>query len=277
MIIDAHHHLWEYNPTDYNWIDDSMAVLKQDYLPGQLAAEMRRSGVTATVVVEARPTEEETRWLLDCANRFPFIAGVVGWADLRSDDLEGKLEDLCSNPKMVGVRHVLQDEPDPDFMLQPRFLRGIGCLAGFDLTYDLLIFPQHLENTIRLVERFPDQRFVLDHLGKPFIREGKLSPWDRLMKRLADHGNVWCKISGMVTEASLDSWTYDDLVPYMETVLEAFGTGRIMVGSDWPVCRLAGEYDQVLQVPLKFFGNQSPEVKERILYRNAMECYRMNI
>lgn len=277
MIIDAHHHLWRYTQKEFGWIDNSMSILQRDYLPYELEQEMRKSGVEGTVVVQARQSVEETSWLLNLAEKYPSILGVVGWLNLLSPDLENELEEFAVYPKLVGLRHVLHDEPDENFMLRPEFKRGIALLEEHDLTYDLLLFPGHLHSAIELVEEFPDQRFVLNHLGKPPIKSGILEPWANDIARLAEHSNVWCKLSGMVTEADLKKWKYEDLLPYMKVIFSAFGSDRIMMGSDWPVCRLAGEYNKVMAVFSKFIEHFSEEDKEKISYQNAIDCYQLQI
>ncbi len=275
MIIDAHHHLWKYNTSDYGWMDDSMDVLKRDYLPVDFEEEITKAGISGTVVVQARQKLEETRWLLELADQNPFIVGVVGWVDLRSANLVTQLEEFAGHPKLVGVRHVIHDEPDDDFMLHPAFLKGMETLHHYNLAFDLLLFPKHLERAIELVSMFPDQKFILDHISKPFIKSGILQPWKDDIRLLAAHSNVWCKISGMVTEADHRSWKYKNFVPYMEVVSEAFGTDRIMLGSDWPVCRLAGEYIEVMGIPLDFFNNLIEIEKEKIFSQNAVVCYQL--
>lgn len=277
MIIDAHHHLWSFNEADYGWMDDSMKVLKLDYLPPDLEKELEKAGVSGTVVVQARQIIEETRWLLEQADANPFIKGVVGWVDLRSPELAKQLDEFAAHPKLVGVRHVIHDEADDDFMIRPAFVKGIEQLKAYDLTYDLLLFPKHLERAIELVSMFPDQRFVLDHISKPFIKSGIMQPWKDDIEALAAQTNVWCKISGMLTEASLESWKYDDFVPYMKVVWEAFGMDRVMLGSDWPVCRLAGEYDAVMGIPMVYFRSLSDGEKENVLYKNAIDCYKIKL
>ena len=275
MIIDAHHHLWKYNTSDYGWMDDSMDVLKRDYLPVDFEEEITKAGISGTVVVQARQKLEETRWLLELADQNPFIVGVVGWVDLRSANLVTQLEEFAGHPKLVGVRHVIHDEPDDDFMLHPAFLKGMETLHHYNLAFDLLLFPKHIERAIELVSMFPDQKFILDHISKPFIKSGILQPWKDDIRLLAAHSNVWCKISGMVTEADHRSWKYKNFVPYMEVVSEAFGTDRIMLGSDWPVCRLAGEYIEVMGIPLDFFNNLIEIEKEKIFSQNAVVCYQL--
>jgi L-fuconolactonase len=277
MIIDAHHHLWHYNKREYGWMDDSMTVLKRDYLPEDLAAEIGKAGVGGTVAVQARQAIEETQWLLEMAGRHSFIRGVVGWLDLRSPGLPGQLEQYGNHPKLVGVRHVIQDEPDEDFMLREDFLRGIAMLHSCDLAYDLLIFPQQLRNAVKLAAMFPEQRFVLDHISKPSIRTGDLQPWKDDIGDLAALPNVWCKISGMVTEADPRAWKYEDFVPYMKVVLDAFGSDRIMLGSDWPVCRLAGEYEVVMGIPMVYTRTLPEKEKQKILYQNAATCYKLDL
>jgi len=277
MIIDAHHHLWSFNEADYGWMDDSMRVLKRDYLPSDLQTELEKTGVSGTVVVQARQILEETRWLLELADANPFIKGVVGWVGLRSPNLEKQLEEFATHPKLVGVRHVIHDEADENFMLRPDFVRGIGQLKSHNLTYDLLLFPKHLKRAIELVGMFPKQRFVLDHISKPHIKLRVMQPWKDDIKALASFPNVWCKISGMVTEADVDSWNYEDMLPYMKVVCEAFGTDRIMLGSDWPVCRLAGEYEVVMGIPMLYFRSLSDEEKANIFYKNAVDCYQLKL
>jgi len=257
-------------------MDDSMSILKQDYLPENLEEELRAAGVAGTVVVQARQSLEETRWLLELADRFSFIKGIVGWLDLCSSDVVNQLRVFADHPKMVGARHVIHDEADDDFMLRSSFKTGMVYLGAYGLCYDLLLFPRHLVPAVRLVKNFPRQRFILDHLGKPSIKSGELEPWKKDLGLLAKYPNVWCKLSGMVTEADKQDWSYGDLLPYMETVLELFGPDRIMVGSDWPVCRLAGEYGQVMKIVPEFISSLERKEQEKILFKNAIDCYRLN-
>ena len=277
MIIDAHHHLWRYNPRDFGWMDETMAILRRDYLPTDLVPEMARASVSGTVVVQARQMLEETRWLLQLSDQYPFIRGVVGWVDLRSAELDDQLAEFASHRKLKGVRHVIHDEPDVRFMLDPSFNRGISKLSGFDLTYDLLLFPQHLPHAITLVSEFPEQKFVLDHMSKPRIREGIMEPWEKDIRELAQRPNVYCKISGMVTEADRVNWKQEDFIPYLEVVLDAFGTGRVMLGSDWPVCRLAGEYARVMEIPRRYMETLNESEKKSIYRLNAANLYQLEI
>lgn len=276
-MIDAHHHLWRYNPKEYGWMDESMSVLKRDYLPGDLEPELQKAGIEGTVVVQARQSLEETRWLLELADKHSFIKGVVGWFDLCSPGVLQQIQEFSDHPKLVGARHVIHDEVDDDFMLQSDFKAGLVYLGSHDLCYDLLLFPKHLKRAIKLINGFPRQRFVLDHIGKPPISKGDLEPWKSDISRLAAYPHLWCKLSGMVTEADLKNWSYQDLLPYMESVLEAFGPERIMIGSDWPVCRLAGEYSEVMKIVLDFIGALNKADQERILYQNAVDCYQLKL
>lgn len=247
MTLDAHQHFWRYDAGQYPWIPPGSA-LQRDWLPGDLAPLLTAVGIDGCIAVQARQTLDESRWLLELADDSPIIKGVVGWADLRSERAGEQLAELARHPKFVGVRHVVQDEPDVNFMLGAEFQRGIGLLEGFGLTYDLLIFPQQLPAAIELVNKFPRQPFVLDHLAKPHIEDGTLEPWPEQIRELAQSRNVMCKVSGMVTEARHDSWKAEEFRPYLDTVFEAFGAGRVMFGSDWPVCLLAGSYEQVFRL-----------------------------
>ena len=247
MKLDSHQHFWRYEAAQYPWIPAGSA-LQRDWLPADLAALHAPMGFGGSIAVQARQSLTESRWLLDLAEADPRIFGVVGWVDLQAQNVEEQLAPLAARPKFVGVRHVVQDEPDDHFMLRPNFLRGIGKLKQFDLTYDLLIYPKQLPAAIEVVRRFPEQPFVLDHIAKPLIREGKLSPWKEQVYELASHPNVLCKISGMVTEANHDGWRPADFRPYLEVVLAAFGPARLMYGSDWPVCLLAASYQQVFEL-----------------------------
>jgi len=275
MMIDSHHHLWRYDPDEYDWMDDSMEALRKDFLPGDLEPLLRQSGVTGTVVVQARQCLEETEWLLELADKHAFIQGVVGWVDLCSPELSKTLEKFASHPKLVGVRHVVHDEPDDDFMMRAVFQRGIRQLKDHALVYELLIFPKHLGRAAALVKTFPQQRFVLDHLGKPSIKSGELQLWENDVRILAALPNVWCKLSGMVTEADPLSWKQEDFLPYMAVVLDTFGPERMMLGSDWPVCTLAGTYAEVMEVALGFISSLSNADQMRICGQNAIDCYQL--
>ena len=245
MRLDSHQHFWSYIPEQYPWIPKGSA-LARDWLPADLAALQAPLGFDGCIAVQAQQTVAETEWLLSLADQDPRIRGVVGWVDLQDDRVEDDLARLSKHPRLVGIRHVVQDEPDDRFMLRPAFQRGIGRLQGFRLRYDILIYPKQLPAALQLVRAFPEQPFVLDHIAKPFIRTGALSPWREQIQELARHPHVLCKVSGMVTEADHQSWGMDDFIPFLDVVFEAFGVGRLMFGSDWPVCLLAGSYARVV-------------------------------
>lgn len=270
--VDAHQHFWKYSPEEYPWIPNG-SELARDWLPADLDALQKPLSFGGSIAVQARQTLEETRWLLELADQSPRILGVVGWVDLRATDVADQLAQFRDHPRFVGVRHVVQDEPDPEFMLQESFLRGIQALAGTGLKYDILIYPQQLPAAIELVRRFPDQPFVLDHIAKPRIRERLLSPWDEQIRTLAQSPNVFCKLSGMVTEADHAMWRFEDFQPYLDVVLESFGPKRLMVGSDWPVCLLAASYDKVLGLVSGFLNQLTRTEQEQIFARTAREFY----
>ena len=252
MHIDSHQHFWSYTAAEYPWIGDGMERLARDYLPADLEPPAVAAGIGGTVAVQARQTLEETRWLLDLAERHPLIRGVVGWVDLRSGDVHGQLRELAPRDKFVGVRHVVQDEPDPRFLLGAEFVRGLQRLRPHGLTYDLLLYPQQLPAAVELVAQLPEQPFVLDHLAKPRIatwtQAGDRDNWRRDIEALAKHKNVCCKLSGLVTEAAWRQWRRADFMPYLDVALAAFGPERLMFGSDWPVCLLSGDYAEVAGV-----------------------------
>jgi L-fuconolactonase len=277
MKIDTHHHLWKYNNRDYVWMSDRMDKLRRDHLPADLLPVMTTAGITATVAVQARQCLEESTWLLQLADEYPFIRAVVGWVDLTSDRVIEQLETLAQHPKFRGVRHVVHDEPDDNFMLRESFLNGLSQLKRFGLTYDLLLYPRHLPIACDVVKRFPDQPFVLDHIAKPPVRASEMEPWARDLKRLAGFGNVSCKISGLVTEAKWDSWTAQDFEPYLDVVLGAFGPHRLMIGSDWPVCTLAAEYTSVIKVETDYISRLSANEQHAILEQNPIEFYSIRI
>jgi L-fuconolactonase len=273
LYVDAHHHFWKYNPVEYDWIDESMQRLRRNFMPGDLEPELERNGFHASIAVQARQSLEETRWLLDLATRHPFIAGVVGWVDLKSPELQQQLEPLCRNRKFVGVRHIVQSEPDDRFLLQPDFLRGIAVLEEFDLSYDILIYTRQLGVAAEFVSRFERQRFVLDHLAKPNIRTGDLTDWRQGIRKLAKFPNVFCKLSGMVTEADWSGWKTADFTPYLDTAFESFGADRLMIGSDWPVCTVAGDYVNVMNIVKGYLSKSSQEERDAVLGKTAEKFY----
>ena len=271
--IDAHHHLWQYDQENYGWIDQSMGVLRHDFLPPDLDKELRTAVIDGAVAVQAQQTLSETAWLLSLANQFPFIRGVVGWAPIASEDFSTHLDHLQSYRKLKGLRHIIQSEPDDNFILNASFNRGITRLKDTDLAYDILIFEKHLPAAIQFVDRHPQQKFVLDHVAKPKIRERVMDPWRRNIAELAKRENVYCKISGMATEADWSSWSQQDLWPYLEVVLEAFGPQRLMAGSDWPVCLLATSYAGWFETLNAFLEKLALAERERILGGTASEVY----
>ena len=275
MVIDAHHHLWKHNDRDYVWMSDAMTGLRRNFLVPELEHVMRESGVEGTVAVHARQTTEETEWLLDLAARHPFILGVVGWVPLGELDAAPILERFAQHPRLKAVRHVLHDEPDDFYMLRADFNRGVRMLHGYGLAYDILIFERHLPQTIEFVDRHPEQIFVVDHIAKPRIRDGMLSPWQERIRELAKRENVYCKVSGMATEADWKTWTTNLLQPYFEVVLSAFGPKRLMFGSDWPVLTLAGDYKTWMNTFRSFVCELSPDEQESIYRGTASAAYRL--
>jgi L-fuconolactonase len=275
MRIDAHQHFWHYDPVEYEWINERMAALKRDFLPGDLKPLLDAGGIDGCVAVQARQSLEETRWLLELARENEFVRGVVGWVDLCSPEVERQLEELASEPKLVGVRHVVQDEPDDEFMARGDFRRGIARLAEFGLAYDVLIYPRQLSAAVGLGEDFPAQRFVLDHIAKPPIAEGAMEPWAKNLRALAQLPNVWCKLSGMVTEAFWSEWRGEDFRPYLDVVFEAFGPERLMIGSDWPVCTVAGDYASVMGIVTEYIADLREDEKGAMLGGNCAEFYRL--
>jgi L-fuconolactonase len=278
MRIDAHHHFWHYDPVEYGWIDDSMRTIRRDFLPADLEPAIRAAGIAGVVSVQARQSFAETDWLLELAGRHEFIRGVVGWVPLADRAVEDILSRfVAASPKLKAVRHVLQGEADPDYMLRPDFNHGVSLLARLGLAYDILIFERQLPQTLRFVDRHPEQRFVLDHVAKPRIRENVLSPWREHLRELARRPNVWCKLSGMVTEADFHSWTEPQLRPYLEAALEAFGPHRVMFGSDWPVCLVACDYVRWHGIVREFVSTLSAAEQEDVLGANAIAAYRLGI
>ena len=253
-----------------------MAVLRRDYLPEELKPLLKAIQFDGTIAVQARQMVEETEWLLELSDKHDFIKGVVGWVDLRSPKLREQLEMYAKHPKLVGVRHVVHDEPDDHFMLLPEFRRGLAQLREFGLTYDLLLFPKHLPVAVKLVAGFPDQPFVLDHIAKPGIREGQVSPWREDLERLAEFPNVFCKLSGLVTEAKWKQWQPEDFHRYLDIVIETFGTDRVMIGSDWPVCTLSGDYASTMRIVIDYAQQFSARVRDDILGGNGARFYHIN-
>jgi L-fuconolactonase len=275
MRIDAHQHFWQYDAEEYDWIDESMTPLKRDFLPDDLRTEMGGAGFDACVAVQARQTLDETRWLLALADEHPFVAGVVGWVDLQSDAGAAQIEAL-RHPKLVGVRHIVQAESE-GFLTRSPFRRGIAALDRHGLAYDILVYARQLREAIRFAADFPEQRFVLDHLGKPDIRSGSFDAWRRDLDRLANLPNVWAKLSGLVTEADWRRWTRAELHRYANAALDAFGADRLMIGSDWPVCTLAGTYSDVMSVVTTALERRTAAERDAVLGGTAAKFWNLQV
>lgn len=273
MIIDAHHHFWNYDSSAFGWIDDSMKAIRKNFLPDQIAIAIQEAGVDGVVTVQARQMMEETDWLLELASQTPFMKGVVGWLPLIEDNLECHLIRYSGNPLLKGLRHVIQGEADPEFMLRNDFNRGVSLLKKYGLVYDILIVERQLPNTIQFVDKHPDQSFVLDHIAKPLIGRNELSPWKENIQQLAKRKNVSCKLSGMVTEADFQLWTADQLQPYFDVVMEAFGPNRLLFGTDWPVCLVATNYKSWADLVRKNIAAFSQEEQAQIMGGNAIRIY----
>jgi L-fuconolactonase len=271
--IDAHHHLWRYTPREFEWLDESMAALRRDFLPKELMKEMSAAGIDGAVAVQARQTMEETRWLLDQADACEAIRGVVGWAPIAGEDFPEVMEEFEDRPKLKGLRHVIQGEKDENYILRADFVAGIEAMQGSGLVYDILIFERHLPQTIEFVDEFPEQVFVLDHVAKPLIASGVMQPWAERMRELGRRENVWCKVSGMVTEAEWGAWNLETLRPYLDVAVEAFGVERLMAGSDWPVCLVAAEYGRWFEVLREYFAGFSETERDAVFGETAMEVY----
>ena len=273
MRIDTHQHFWQYNPERYAWIDDSMGLIKQDFLPEDLIKILKSNNMDGTISVEAHSSEDETDFLLNLARENDFIKGVIGWLDLFADNLAERLKHFSAFEKFKGIRHAVQAEADINFMLREDFQQGLSMLKDFNLIYEILIFPPYLPAANSCIKNHPQQKFVLNHIAKPYIKDKKIEPWASQIKAMAQSPNVYCKLSGMVTEADLQYWQGKDFVPYIETIIDAFGISRVMFGSDWPVCLLAAEYRQVVKIVEDYIGTFSRDEQEKIMGANAVEFY----
>ncbi|WP_242202151.1 amidohydrolase family protein [Aestuariivivens insulae] len=274
MQIDSHQHFWKFDPVRDAWIDDAMEVIRKDFLPQDLQPILEKNAIDGCVAVQADQSEEETQFLLNLANKNPFIKGVVGWIDLRASNVEERLASYSNNKLLKGIRHIVQAEPN-DFMLGKDFQNGISKLAQFNLTYDILVFPPQLKAAIALVNSFPNQKFVVDHIAKPYIKDEKISNWKDDIMELSKAPNVYCKVSGMVTEADFNNWTPSDFKPYLDVVFEAFGTDRLLYGSDWPVCLLAASYEAQLDIIQDYLTHFSSEDQKKIMGGNALDFYNL--
>jgi len=273
MKIDSHQHFWHYCEIKHSWINDQMSAIKKNFLPEDLKAELNNKGIDGCVAVQADQTKTETEFLVAQSKKHDFIKGVVGWVDLRSKSIEKQLEQYSQEKIIKGFRHVVQDEPNVDFMMWPNFQNGISKLEKFDYTYDILIFPSQSHAALYTVEKFPNQKFVIDHIAKPNIKEGQFDDWKKGMEALAAHENVSCKLSGMVTEADWNNWKQEDFSPYLDAVIEMFGVDRVMYGSDWPVSLIEWTYGEVKGIVDTHVSHFSESEKEKIYGKNAIEFY----
>lgn len=273
MNLDSHQHFWEFNPGRDAWIDETMQVLRRDFLPADLAPVLRENGFDGTVAVQADQSEKETHFLLGLAEKNDWIRAVVGWVDLTADNIAERLTYFSQFEKLKGFRHIVQAEPDDNFMLKKAFQRGIGFLQEFGYTYDILVFPRQLAAATRLAQNHPRQIFILDHIAKPLIKKQITEPWASDLTRLAENRNVYGKIAGIITEADHETWSKDQIFPYLDIVFKAFGTDRLMFGSDWPVCLLAGDYKQVAEL-IREYTRDFPETdKAKLFGGNASKAY----
>jgi L-fuconolactonase len=276
--IDAHQHFWKFDPVRDNWINSDMSVIARDFLPGDLLPLLQRNNIDGTVVVQTCHTDEDNHFMLELAEQHSFIKGVVGWVNLQSIRVEDKLKYYHGRyPKMKGFRHVLQSDPDDQLMLRDSFKNGISLLNKYNFTYDILIYPKHLKYAAQLAAEFPDQKFVVDHLAKPHIKTKEINGWKRDMEALSKHLNVYCKVSGMLTEADWYSWKTDDFMPYLDVVFNAFSINRVMYGSDWPVCKLAGGYNRALEILQIYTARFSEKEQEQFYGGNAIEFYNLEL
>jgi len=275
-MIDSHQHFWQVGRFDYPWMSSDLGVLYRDYLPHDLAPILKQNDVAQTVLVQASNSIAESRWLLELADANSFIAGVVGWVDLMSADGEAQLNELSAHPKFKGVRHLVESEPEDDWLIKRAVLSGLRRLATYDLSYDLLVHTRHLRHVPEVAESCPELRFVIDHLAKPPIAQNEIKEWARALKPVADYQNIHCKLSGLVTEANWSSWQTNDLRPFVDCVLELFGPERMMFGSDYPVCLLAASYDRVLDAFQELLKYLSDSDRDKIFSKNAAAFYRLS-
>ncbi|HLX41817.1 MAG TPA: amidohydrolase family protein [Bryobacteraceae bacterium] len=273
MRVDSHQHFWRYDPVRDGWITGEMNPLKRDYLPEDLRPHMQANGIDGTVTVQVDQSEAETKFLIDLASRHDFIRGVVGWVDLRDPEVNRRLEYFSQFPVLRGFRHIAQSEPDDRFLAHEDFVRGVGALRQFGFTYDILIYPKHLPAACELVEKLPDQAFVLDHIAKPLVKVREIEGWAAGIRRMAQNPRVFCKLSGLITEADWKNWRASDFTPYLDIVFDAFGADRLMFGSDWPVCLLAGGYMQVVEIIRTYLKDRPAVGMEKIFGGNAVHFY----
>lgn len=274
--IDAHQHFWKFHPVKDAWLTDEMEILKQNFMPQDLQPILKKNGVEGCIAVQSDQSLIETRFLLDLAADFSFIQGVVGWVDLQSEEVDIQLDSFSDENKLKGFRHIVQGESDPEFLLQPSFLSGIQKLHERNYTYDLLITYNQLPQAVRFADRLADgQRVIVDHLAKPNILEGEFDSWAVHMKKLSQHENFYCKFSGLVTEAKWNSWAKEDFEPYINHIFESFGAERIVFGSDWPVCTLAADYSEIIDLVSSYVHKLSTDEQELVWYKNAETFYKL--
>jgi L-fuconolactonase len=275
MRVDAHQHFWQFDPVRDSWITNEMGAIQKNFMPEDLQPLLAQNGFDGCVAVEAHQSEEQTAFLCRLAEKAPFIKGVVGWVDLQAPNIAERLEHFSQYPVIKGFRHVLQGEPQRDLMLTPKFINGIAALKTFDFTYDLLIFSDQLIYSKHLAAQFPEQKFVIDHLAKPSIRKKEMKEWTLDIEAIAKLPNVWCKVSGMVTEADWKGWKQDDFKSYIDVIVENFGIDRILFGSDWPVCLLAASYSEVVAIVKDYFSSFSAHEQQKIFGGNAVSFYKL--
>ncbi len=275
MVIDSHQHFWQYHPVKDAWIADDMKVIQRDFMPNDLSRILAENKIDGCVAVQADQSEDETNFLIEQASKNNFIKGVVGWVDLCANNIEKRLHYFSQFKIIKGFRHIVQGESDDQFILSDDFCRGIRLLEKYNFTYDLLIQPRHLVYAPELVAQFPNQKFVIDHLAKPFSKDQSIEQWKKDIGFIFKHKNVRCKISGMVTEVDWKNWKQEDFVPYLDVVIDSLGIDRVMYGSDWPVCLLAASYDKQLAIVKNYFKNFTSEEQNKVMGKNAIDFYNL--
>ncbi len=275
MKIDAHQHFWKYNPLTQGWISDEMSILRRDFSPHELKKEIELNGIDGTIAVQAEENYEENNFLNKLAEENDYIIGIVGWLDLLDQRAEEKMQALKSIQTLVGFRTITQGAPDEKYLSNKLYIQNVGLLAKYDYTYDLLVHHTQLQSLIRFTEKLPNNKFIIDHLGKPDIKHQHINEWKSDIKTLSSNPNIYCKLSGMTTEADHKNWTYSTLLPYMEIAAEYFGTSRLCFGSDWPVCLVAGSYEKTLAVVEQFCSQLNTEEKNKIFGENTKEFYKL--
>ncbi len=275
LKIDTHQHFWQYHPAKQGWINDEMTAIQHDFMPADLLPILKENGINGCIAIQVDENEAENDFLLQLANENDFIKGIVGWVDFLADDIYDKVAHYNDFKIMKGFRYILQNKKQRDLIISNQFIRGVFAMNNYDLVYELLVFPDQLRYVEQFVKHFPEQVFVLNHLGKPLIKSGEIRLWKEMFVALSKHENVYCKISGMVTEANWNNWNYADLQPYMDVVFSSFGIDRVMFGSDWPVCNLAGNYQKVMSVPEQWVSKLSFNEQQKFWSGNAIKCYQL--